>query len=176
MAPTGDIFDQPPGRMSSIRGKHADHLGDHVVLSPEGTVLATSTETKSLYPRPPQSLNNSSDHGLISSYEGHKERRTGKICGAFSRIHRALDGWMLASAPASPDQGLHHDGPRYFNFLLFVQCMVLRNLDLLINLSGLLLRTLVVGRRQQYESIEIALDMEKGGLMNRFGIGRCHCL
>ena len=24
-----------------------------------------------------------SDHGLISSYEGHKERRTGKIHGAF---------------------------------------------------------------------------------------------
>ena len=28
------------------------------------------------------------------------------------------------------------------------------------NLSGLLLRTLVVGRRQQSESIEVALDME----------------
>ena len=45
-----------------------------------------------------------------------------------------------------------------------------------LNLSGLLLRTLVVGRRQQYESIEVALDTEKRGLMNRFGIGRCHCL
>ena len=40
------------------------------------------------------------DHGLISSYEGHKERRTGKIRGAFSGMHRALDGWMLARAPA----------------------------------------------------------------------------
>ena len=59
IAPTGDIFDQPPGRTSSIRGKLADHLGDHVVLSPEGTVLATSTGTESLYPHPPQSLNNS---------------------------------------------------------------------------------------------------------------------
>ena len=59
MAPTGDIFDQPSGRMSSIRGKLVDHLGDHVVLSPEGTVLATSTGTESLYPYPPQSLNNS---------------------------------------------------------------------------------------------------------------------
>ena len=37
-----------------------------------------------------------SDHGHFSSYEGHKERRTGKIRGAFSRMHRALDGWMLA--------------------------------------------------------------------------------
>ena len=44
------------------------------------------------------------------------------------------------------------------------------------NLSGLLLRTLVVGRRQQSESIEVALNMELRGLMNRFDIGRCHCL
>ena len=44
------------------------------------------------------------------------------------------------------------------------------------NLSALLLRTLVVGRRQQSESIEAALDMEEGGLMNRFDIGRCHYL
>ena len=33
-----------------------------------------------------------SDHGHFSSNEGHKERRTGKICGAFSGMHRALDG------------------------------------------------------------------------------------
>ena len=72
-----------------------------------------------------------SDHGHFSSYEGHKERRTGKIRGAFSRMHRALDGWMLARAPASPAQGLHHQGPRYFNFLISVQCVALRNLDLL---------------------------------------------
>ena len=44
------------------------------------------------------------------------------------------------------------------------------------NFSGFLLRTLVVGRRQHSESIEVALDMEEGGLMNRFDIGRCHCL
>ena len=43
-----------------------------------------------------------SDHGHFSSYEGHKKRRTGKIRGAFSRMHRALDGWMLARGPASP--------------------------------------------------------------------------
>ena len=45
-----------------------------------------------------------SDHGLISSYEGHKEWRTGKIRGAFPGMHRALDGWMLARAPAPPAQ------------------------------------------------------------------------
>ena len=33
-----------------------------------------------------------SDRGHFSSYEGHKERRTGKIREAFSRMHRALDG------------------------------------------------------------------------------------
>ena len=59
-----------------------------------------------------------SDHGLIFSYEGHKERRTGKIRGAFSVMHRALDGWMLARAPASLAQGPHHHGPRYFSFLI----------------------------------------------------------
>ena len=104
-----------------------------------------------------------SDHGLISSYEGHKERRTGKIRGAFSGMHRALDGWMLARAPDPPAQGLHHHGPRYFNFLIFEKCVALRSwiVDqnwLMRNLSRLLLKTLVVGRRQQSASIEIALD------------------
>ena len=47
------------------------------------------------------------------------ERRTGKIREAFSRMHRASGGWMLARAPASPAQGLHHHGPRYFNFPYF---------------------------------------------------------
>ena len=59
IAPTGDIFGQPPGGMSSVRGKLANHVGNHVVLSPEGAILVTSTGTESSYPRPPQSLNNS---------------------------------------------------------------------------------------------------------------------
>ena len=33
-----------------------------------------------------------SDHGHFVFDEGHKGRRTGKIRGAFSRMHRALDG------------------------------------------------------------------------------------
>ena len=62
-------------------------------------------------------------------------------------------------------------------YLIFVRCVALRNWELLIKtalvgtyLSDLLLRTPVVGRRQQSESesIEAALDMGKGGLMNRF--------
>ena len=61
------------------------------------------------------------------------ERRTGKIRGAFSRMDKALDGWMLARAPASPAQGLYHHGPRYFNFPCFcTMCVALRNFDLLI--------------------------------------------
>ena len=81
-----------------------------------------------------------SDHGLISSYEGHKERRTGKIHGPFSGMLKALDAWMLARAPASPAQGLHHHGPRYFNFLIFVQCVALRNLNLLIKIGWSVIR------------------------------------
>ena len=107
-----------------------------------------------------------SDHGHFSSYEGHKERRTGKIRGTSSRMHRALDDGMVAPAPASPAQGLHHHGPRYFNFPYFCTMCGLEKLDLLIktdwlerNLSTLLLRTLVVGRRQQSESIGAALDI-----------------
>ena len=107
-----------------------------------------------------------SDHGHFSSYEGHKERRTGKICGAFSRMHRTLDGWMLAPAPASPAQDLHHHGPRYFNFSYICTCVALRKLDLMIKsgwsviFPGFVLRTLVVGRRLHSESIEVALDMK----------------
>ena len=48
----------------------------------------------------------------------NKERGTGKIHEAFSGMQRALDGWMLTRAPASPAQGLHH-GPWFFNFPYF---------------------------------------------------------
>ena len=106
-----------------------------------------------------------SDHGLISSYEGLKERRTSKIRGAFSGMHRALDVWMLSRAPSLPAQGLHHHGPR-FSISFFSTMCGLEKLDVLNqnwlgrNSSSLLLRTLVVGRRQHSESIEVALDME----------------
>ena len=74
---------------------------------------------------------------------------------------------MLARVPASPAQGLHYHGPQYFNFPYFCTMCGLEELGLVDQnwlernlLSGLLLRTLVVGRRQQSESIEAALDME----------------
>ena len=60
-----------------------------------------------------------SDHGQFSSYEGHKEWPTGKIRWTFSRMHRALDGWMLARAPASSAQAFRHHEPRYFIFPWF---------------------------------------------------------
>ena len=107
-----------------------------------------------------------SDHGHFSSYEGHNERRTGKTCGAFSRMHKALDGWMLARALASPAQGLHHHGPWYLFFSCFCTMCGLEKLRIVEqnwlerNFSVFLLRTLVVGRRQHSDSIEVALDME----------------
>ena len=73
---------------------------------------------------------------------------------------------MLARAPASPAaQGPHHHGHRYFNFPYFCTMCDLEKLGLVDqhwlerNFSGLLLRTLVVGRRQQSETIEAALDI-----------------
>ena len=47
IAPPGDFFDQPLGKMCWIRDKLADHIGDHIVLSTEGVVLATSPGTES---------------------------------------------------------------------------------------------------------------------------------
>ena len=65
------------------------------------------------------------------------ERRTGKIRGTFSRVHRALDGWMLAiarrlhqlKASTTMDLGIPI-------FLIFVRCVALRNLELLNKLVG----------------------------------------
>ena len=65
------------------------------------------------------------------------ERRTSKICGTFSRMHRALDGWMLAIArrlhqlkvSTTMDLGISI-------FLIFVRFVALRNLELLIKLVG----------------------------------------
>ena len=57
-----------------------------------------------------------SDHGHFSSYEGHKERRTGKIRGAFSRMHRTLDGsraGFTSSRPPPPWTSVFH----FFLFL-----------------------------------------------------------
>ena len=56
IAPPGDLFDQSLGEMSSVQGKLADHVEDHVVLPPKEVVLVTYPGTESSYPRPSQSL------------------------------------------------------------------------------------------------------------------------
>ena len=76
------------------------------------------------------------DHGLISSYESHEKRRTGKICGAFSRMHKSLDDLMLARAPTSPAQCLYIMGLGTSIYIISVRCVTLRNMDLMIKLLG----------------------------------------
>ena len=56
-ASPGDITDQSPHEMSSIRGKLADHVGDYVLLSLEGAVLVTCPGIESSYRRPLLPLN-----------------------------------------------------------------------------------------------------------------------
>ena len=70
LAPIGDIFNQPSGELSRIRGKLADHIEDHAVLSPEGANLVTASGTESTYPRPPQSY----EVGLLKVLAGYKQR------------------------------------------------------------------------------------------------------
>ena len=73
-----------------------------------------------------------SDHGHFSSYEGHKERRTGKIRRAFQGCTGLwAAGWWLArrlhqlKASITMDLGISI-------LLIFVRCVALRNLGLLI--------------------------------------------
>ena len=78
-----------------------------------------------------------SDHGLFSSYEGHKERRTGKICGASSRMRTGLwtpGCWLVRGiyqlkVSTTMDLGISI-------FLISVRCVALRNLNLLTKLIG----------------------------------------
>ena len=76
-----------------------------------------------------------SDHGHFSSYEGHKERRTGKIRGLFQGYKGLWTAgcWLerrlhQLKASTTTDLGISI-------FLIFVRCMALRNLDLLIEPS-----------------------------------------
>ena len=74
-----------------------------------------------------------SDHGRhFSSYEGHKERRTGKIRGfkdaqGFGRLDAGSRAGFISSRPPPPWTSVFH-----FWFLISVQCVALRILDLLI--------------------------------------------
>ena len=107
-----------------------------------------------------------SDHGCFSSYECHKERRTGKIRGHFQGCSGLWTAgcWLvrrlhqLKVSTTTMDLGI--------SFFFFCTVCGIEKLGLVDqnwlerNFSGFLLRTLVVGRRQHYESIEVALDME----------------
>ena len=102
-----------------------------------------------------------SDHGLISSYEGHKERRTGKFMGLFffGRLDAGSRAGFTSPRPPPPWTSV-------FQFPYFCTMCGLEILEFVDqnwlerNSSVFLLRTLVVGRRQQSESIEVALNME----------------
>ena len=108
-----------------------------------------------------------SHHGHFSSFRVTRSGERARFVGIFQGYtYLAMDGWMLTRAPASPALGLHQHGPRYFNFSYFCTMCGLEKLGLVDqnwlerNFSVFLLRTLVVGRRQHSESIEVALDME----------------
>ena len=75
----------------------------------------------------------------------------------------ALDGWrLLAHGPALPDEGLHrHERRDKFPFSYMTRLSkpwLVRHKVLDLDLSALLPTALAVGRRQQSESIEVALD------------------
>ena len=75
-----------------------------------------------------------SDHGHFSSYGGHKERRTGKIRWAFQdaqgfgRLDAGSRAGFTSSRPPPPWTSV-------FQFFISVQCVALRNLDLLIKIG-----------------------------------------
>ena len=74
-----------------------------------------------------------SDHGIFSSYEGRKERRTGKIRGAFFEGFTEL--WTAGCWFARRLQQLKASTTMDLGisiFLISVRCVALRNLDLLI--------------------------------------------
>ena len=109
-----------------------------------------------------------SDHGLFLPTRANKERRTGKIRGAFfrdaqgvGRLDAGSRAGLTSSRPPPPWTSVFQ-----FPFFLYKVMCGLEKLGLVDqnclerDLSTLLLRTLAVGRRQQFESIEAAFDME----------------
>ena len=106
-----------------------------------------------------------SDHGHFSSYEGHKERRTGKIRGAFSRMPQGFGRLDAGSRAGFTSSRPPPPWTSVFQFSYFCTMCGLEKLGLVDQnwlerkFSSFLLRALVVGRRQHSESIEVALDM-----------------
>ena len=107
-----------------------------------------------------------SDHGHFSSYEGQDSGEQARFVGhffkdaqGFGRLDAGSRAGFTSSRPPPPWTSV-------YQFSLFCTMCGLEKLGLVDqnwlerNLSALLLRTLVVGRRQQSESIEAALYME----------------
>ena len=60
-----------------------------------------------------------SDHVIFLPTRATWSGERARFVGLFQGCTGLCDGWMLARAPASTAQGLHHHGPRYFNFPYF---------------------------------------------------------
>ena len=109
------------------------------------------------------------DHGLFSSYEGQQGEANGqdswvffRDAQGFGRLDAGSCAGFISSRPPSPWISVF----RFSIFFLYCTMCDLEKLELVDqnclehnNLSALLLRTLAVGRRQQSESIEVALDI-----------------
>ena len=97
---------------------------------------------------------------------GKRSGERARFVGRFKGFTELWTAGCLLARTGFTIQGLHHHGPRYFRFAYFCKMYGLEKLGLVDqnwlerNLSALLLKTLFVGRRQQSESIEVALDME----------------
>ena len=59
-----------------------------------------------------------------------------RFVGLFQGCTGLCDGWMLARAPASTAQGLHHHGPRYFIFPYFCTMCSLEKLGIVDKKTG----------------------------------------
>ena len=70
-----------------------------------------------------------SDHGLIFSLGATRSGERARFVGLFQGC---TELWTAGCWLA---RRLHHHGPQYFNFLIFLQCVALRNLDLLIKIG-----------------------------------------
>ena len=100
--PHGDLRDQPSSEMSWIRGKLADHIGDHVVLSPEGVILVTTPGTESSYPRPPPPIVGTLELSInINIYGRHNGGRLDTSAYALLLQKKACF-WLY---PVKPSQG-----------------------------------------------------------------------
>ena len=106
-----------------------------------------------------------SDHGLFSFYEGQQGAANGQDSWGFLRD---AQGFGRLDAGSRADFTSTKPPPPWTTVIQFPYCYTMYGLEKLgqvdqtcleRDLSDLLPRTLAVGRRQQFESIEVALDI-----------------